>query len=54
MSAPEQPETTGQPPASHRITRIHIDLPHAGIVPVAADRFEATEFAERRTGWKGR
>ncbi|HXU23283.1 MAG TPA: APC family permease, partial [Tepidiformaceae bacterium] len=37
-----------------RVSRYRVELPHAGIVETDRNRFEATEFAERRTGWKGR
>ena len=37
-----------------RITRYRVELPRAGIVPTTAGHFEATEFAEQRTGWRGR
>jgi len=31
-----------------------VELPRAGIVETSRGRFEATEYAERRTGWRGR
>jgi amino acid transporter len=37
-----------------RVTRFRIGLPHAGIVDTGHGHFEATEFAEKRMGWKGR
>jgi hypothetical protein len=37
-----------------RITRYRVDLPHAGVVETESGRFEATAYAERRRGWKGR
>ncbi len=37
-----------------RVTRYRVELPHAGIVETERGRFEATAYAERRTGWKGR
>ena len=37
-----------------RISRYHVELPHAGIVETATGRFEATTYAERRSGLKGR
>ena len=37
-----------------RITRYRVGLPHAEIVETQRGHFEATEYAERRTGWLGR
>lgn len=37
-----------------RVSRYRVELPHAGIVETERGHFEATEYAERRTGWKGR
>lgn len=37
-----------------RVSRYRVELPHAGIVETERNRFEATEYAEKRTGWKGR
>ncbi len=37
-----------------RVTRYRVGLPHAGIVETERGRFEATEYAERRNGWRGR
>jgi amino acid transporter len=37
-----------------RVNRYRVEFPHAGIVEVEDGHFEATEFAERRSGWKGR
>ncbi|HKS91076.1 MAG TPA: APC family permease [Tepidiformaceae bacterium] len=37
-----------------RISRYRVELPHAEIVETHRGHFEATEYAERRTGWKGR
>ena len=37
-----------------RISRYRVELPHAGIVETGRGHFEATEYAERRMGWKGR
>ncbi|MGH2632269.1 MAG: hypothetical protein ACRDG3_02560, partial [Tepidiformaceae bacterium] len=37
-----------------RVTRYRIGLPHAQIVETESNRFEATEYALRRTGWLGR
>jgi len=48
------PQYTPLPDKEGRITRYRVEFPHAGIVEIAADHFEATEFAERRSGWRGR
>lgn len=37
-----------------RVSRYRVELPHAGIVETERGRFEATEYAERRMGLKGR
>ena len=37
-----------------RVSRYRVELPKAGIVETEAGHFEATEYAERRTGWRGR
>jgi amino acid transporter len=37
-----------------RVSRYRVELPKAGIIPTEAGHFEATEYAERRSGWKGR
>ena len=37
-----------------RVSRYRVELPHAGIVETERGHFEATEYAERRAGWKGR
>ena len=37
-----------------RVTRYRVEFPRAGIVEMEEGHFEATEFAERRTGWAGR
>ena len=37
-----------------RVSRYRVELPHAGIVETERGRFEATEYAEKRTGLKGR
>ena len=44
-----RPVGTGRRISTYRVAR-----PHAGIVPLSRDRFEATEYAEQRTGWRGR
>jgi amino acid transporter len=36
-----------------RVSHYRVELPHAGIVPTERNRFEATEYAERRTGLRG-
>jgi amino acid transporter len=36
------------------VTTYRIPRPHAGIIPVSATQFEATEYAEQRVGWRGR
>jgi len=36
-----------------RVTRYRVELPRAGIVPTERNRFEATEYAEARTGVRG-
>ncbi|MGB4862173.1 MAG: hypothetical protein WBO97_06915, partial [Tepidiformaceae bacterium] len=37
-----------------RVSRYRVEFPRAGIVEMEEGRFEATEFAERRSGWAGR
>lgn len=37
-----------------RVTRYRVELPHAEIVETQRGHFEATEYAERRIGWRGR
>ena len=37
-----------------RVSRYRVELPKAGIIETGRGHFEATEFAERRTGLKGR
>ncbi|MGI8927080.1 MAG: APC family permease [Tepidiformaceae bacterium] len=39
---------------SRRVTTYRIARPRAGIFPLTPDHFEATEYAERRSGWRGR
>ena len=55
MSDP-RPVRTKQPVADDtgRITRYRIELPKAPIFETSEGQFEATEHAERRTGWHGR
>ncbi len=44
-----------QPVGSGRRVRAYrVPLPHAGITPVSATKFEATEYAEDRSGLRGR
>ena len=40
--------------SSRRVTTYRIERPHAGILPLGGKHFEATEFADARTGWRGR
>lgn len=42
------------PLGTGRVSTYRVARPHAGIVPTGAGRFEATEFADRRSGWRGR
>ena len=39
---------------ARRVTTYRVPRPHAGIIPVSATQFEATEYAEDRRGWRGR
>ncbi|MBI2766893.1 MAG: APC family permease [Chloroflexi bacterium] len=52
------PESSQNQPVAHtrgRVSRIRVELPHAGIVPgERRNRFEATAYAEERRGWRGR
>jgi amino acid transporter len=52
-SPPESPGALA-PSSRSRISRYRVELPRAGIVETSRGRFEATEYAERRTGWRGR
>ena len=36
-----------------RVTRYHVELPHAGLAPLGPGRFRATEHAEQRSGLRG-
>jgi len=55
MSSPRGgPQYTPVPDKDGRLTRYRVEFPQAGIVEVDDGHFEATEFAERRTGWGGR
>ncbi len=40
--------------SQRRVSTYRVPRPHAGIIPVSASLFEATEYAEQRTGWRGR
>ncbi|MEO8539361.1 MAG: APC family permease [bacterium] len=48
------PQYTPVADSSGRVSRYRVEFPHAGIVETEDGRFEATEFAERRSGWAGR
>lgn len=48
------PQFTPGTDSKGRISRYRVELPHAGIVESETGRFEATTYAERRSGWKGR
>ena len=48
------PQYTPVPGPDGRVTRYRVEFPRAGIVEMDEGHFEATEFAERRTGWAGR
>ena len=37
-----------------RTTSFRVPRPHAGVIPVTPGNFEATEWADPRTGWRGR
>lgn len=55
MSSPDSGPPYGPGTDRHgRVTRYRIDLPHAQIVETENNRFEATEYALRRSGWSGR
>ncbi len=55
MPTPGQgPQFTPATDRHGRVSRYRVELPHAGIVEMERNRFEATEYAERRSGWKGR
>lgn len=40
--------------SGRRVRAYRVPLPHAGIIPVNASNFEATEYAEDRSGLRGR
>ncbi|MCZ2111958.1 MAG: APC family permease [Dehalococcoidia bacterium] len=48
------PDTAPVPSPHGRVTRYRLELPRAGLVETHRGYYEATEFAEDRTGWKGR
>lgn len=48
------PQYTPATDKQGRVSRYRVELPRAGIVETETGHFEATEFAERRTGWTGR
>ena len=55
MPAPGSgPQYTPATDKRGRVTRYRVELPRAGIVETEAGHFEATEFAEQRSGWQGR
>ena len=55
MTAPGRgPQFTPGPDRQGRVTRYRIERPRAGIVETTSGHFEATRFAERRTGLMGR
>ncbi|MBA4181575.1 MAG: amino acid permease [Anaerolinea sp.] len=55
MPSPGQgPQFTPATDKRGRVSRYRVELPHAGIVETGRGHFEATEYAERRLGWKGR
>jgi amino acid transporter len=56
VSSPRRggPQYTPLSDREGRINRYRVEFPKAGIVELAEGHFEATEFAERRTGWMGR
>jgi len=54
MPSGSGPQYTPVADKDGRISRYRVEFPHAGIVEMEAGHFEATEFAERRSGWAGR
>ncbi|HEY5475383.1 MAG TPA: hypothetical protein VIK11_01595, partial [Tepidiformaceae bacterium] len=55
MSEPGQrPGPRGALDSHGRVSRYRVELPRAGIVQTGRGHFEATEYAERRTGLKAR
>ncbi|HNM79100.1 MAG TPA: APC family permease, partial [Tepidiformaceae bacterium] len=48
------PQYTPVADSTGRVSRYRVEFPHAGIVETEEGFFEATEFAERRSGWAGR
>ncbi len=54
MPAPGSgPQYTPATDRQGRVSRYRVELPRAGIVETDEGHFEATEFAERRSGWQG-
>lgn len=51
---PPGPQFTPGTDKHGRVSRYRVELPHAGIVETERNRFEATEYAERRSGFSGR
>ncbi len=39
---------------SRRVSTYRVERPQSGILPLGGSHFEATEFADARTGWRGR
>ena len=55
MASPgKAPQSSAATDRHGRVSRYRVELPHAGIVETDRGHFEATEYAEGRTGWKGR
>lgn len=52
LSSREPLPGTIAPGPGPRVYRV--ERPHPGIIPVSATEFEATEFADIRSGWRGR
>lgn len=48
------PQYTPVADKTGRVNRYRVEFPRAGIVEMEDGHFEATEFAERRSGWAGR
>lgn len=48
------PQFTPATDKQGRVSRYRVELPRAGIVETESGHFEATEYAERRSGWSGR
>ena len=54
MSEPPHGPRINPVASGGRVSRYRVELPRAGIFETGHGHFEATEYAERRTGWKGR